>query len=104
MESQDTAKCKTLCVACTHRQSCNKSQPRRGVHFNDNLCNMCSAKPESISHLFFECEFAHQVWSGYEKWLGISSVIHNKSKEDFNHFETIFFNSRQILFGKGCGL
>jgi len=47
---------------------------------------MCGLEDESVSHLFFECKSAEEVWNLCNKWTGISSVAHNQVENNFYHF------------------
>jgi hypothetical protein len=54
---------------------------------NDNLCTFCNREPETIKHLFTECEKVKNIWAQLQTWL--------LQKLGF----TVIFNKNHILFG-----
>nr|XP_016473346.1 PREDICTED: uncharacterized protein LOC107795263 [Nicotiana tabacum] len=51
-----------------------------GIH-NDQTCPLCSQANESIQHLFFECQYAAEVWKILLNWQGINRNIYGWSEE-----------------------
>jgi hypothetical protein len=43
---------------------------KRGLSISPTCC-FCS-KPETIDHLFFECDFSAQVWNTIKAWIGLN--------------------------------
>ena len=58
---------------------------------NSDVCSFCSKFPETIKHLFFDCEFIKPIWTEFEAWWkGLSN-------EDVN------LSYKSILFGYNPG-
>ena len=36
---------------------------------DNNTCSLCTEYPETIKHLFFECEKVKQFWNLFKEWL-----------------------------------
>ncbi|XP_070046455.1 uncharacterized protein [Nicotiana tomentosiformis] len=47
----------------------------------DQRCLVCTQANESIQHLFFECQYAAELWKRMLKWQGISRNIYGWSEE-----------------------
>ncbi|XP_070043271.1 uncharacterized protein [Nicotiana tomentosiformis] len=47
----------------------------------DQTCLLCTQANESIQHLFFECQYAAELWKMMLKWQGISRNIYGWSEE-----------------------
>ena len=41
---------------------------------NDPTCKLCSAKPETPTHLCKDCIFSKQVWALIKIWFGLSVI------------------------------
>ncbi|KAI5683565.1 hypothetical protein M9H77_04793 [Catharanthus roseus] len=37
----------------------------------DKSCNLCSRQEENLSHLFFACPFAADIWKSIKEWAGL---------------------------------
>ena len=48
---------------------------------DDNLCEYCQQYPESIYHLFVQCEKVKQFWNQLKGWLSVNSNIHVELNE-----------------------
>ncbi|XP_058746838.1 uncharacterized protein LOC131619798 [Vicia villosa] len=60
---------------------------QRGVsNFPTYDCVFCSAQPESLKHLFFDCLISKEVWKRIFIWMGEASHIYF---QDFMCFESI---------------
>ncbi|CAK8539608.1 unnamed protein product [Lathyrus sativus] len=51
------------------------------------LCGGCDNSVETSTHLFFGCEFANNVWSEIENWLGIEVIRCSTNAAFFISFE-----------------
>ncbi|XP_058766163.1 uncharacterized protein LOC131639708 [Vicia villosa] len=59
----------------------------RGVSTLDSMdCPFCSIFPESLDHLFYQCQVTKEVWNRIILWLG---KVANLSQEDFKSFGMI---------------
>ena len=66
---------------------------------DDNLCEYCKQYPESIYHLFVQCEKVKQFWNQLKDWLSVNSNIHVElndrnilfSHQDANQLKTYLF-------------
>nr|KAJ0203586.1 hypothetical protein LSAT_V11C500287670 [Lactuca sativa] len=47
----------------------------RGVEMESSLFPICQSEVESVSHLFFQCETACQIWRRLGVWLDVSFPI-----------------------------
>ncbi|XP_021996306.1 uncharacterized protein LOC110893508 [Helianthus annuus] len=56
------------------------------ANFNLLCCSLCTAGPDSHEHLFFECQYASQVWSGIKEKAGMDTV-HNSWDSIYDHLE-----------------
>ena len=52
----------------------------------DNICEYCCLQPETIYHLFIECEIVKRFWNELRLWLSNNSMV------------TIELGEKQILF------
>ena len=53
---------------------------------------LCIKFPETMKHLFFDCEFTHPIWTEFEAWWK------GLSKEDINlSFQSIIFGHNPRL-------
>ena len=50
---------------------------------DDCNCVLCGAVDESVQHLFFTCSFAWKVWTNYCQIWGITWVISNDPRLNF---------------------
>ena len=41
----------------------------------DTSCVLCGDPIESVSHLFFHCRTANQIWTEIKQWLGFSRAL-----------------------------
>ncbi|KAJ6839458.1 uncharacterized protein M6B38_314970 [Iris pallida] len=48
-----------------------------GVAVPDPICVLCSSAPESIRHLFFECDVTWHIWSEQSRVLGVCASGRN---------------------------
>ena len=53
----------------------------------DNLCRICKNKPETLKHLFVECQTSSLIWLNLQKWI----------KNKTNH--EIDFTPQTIILG-----
>ena len=53
---------------------------------DNNICEYCSLQPETIYHLFIECEIIKRFWNELRIWLSNNSTV------------TIELGEKQILF------
>ena len=53
---------------------------------DNNICEYCNLQPETIYHLFIECEIVKRFWNGLRIWLSNNSTV------------TIELGEKQILF------
>ncbi|XP_021996389.1 uncharacterized protein LOC110893597 [Helianthus annuus] len=60
-------KLKTQDIMCNWRASGN-------ANYNLLCCSLCTLGPDSHDHLFFECEFASQVWYGVRDKVGMQMI------------------------------
>ncbi|XP_021973659.1 uncharacterized protein LOC110868702 [Helianthus annuus] len=44
------------------------------ANFNLMCCSLCTSKPDSHEHLFFECGYASSIWNGVKEKAGMSSI------------------------------
>ncbi|KAL8538153.1 hypothetical protein ACS0TY_000205 [Phlomoides rotata] len=88
-----------------NRAATTDNLERRGISFSpDELkCKFCKAQAESISHLFFTCPFAVQLWNKILNWLGICSALHEDPTKHWLQFGlclgATFLGKRQTQFG-----
>ena len=54
----------------------------------NNTCSLCREYPETIKHLFFECEKAKQFWNLFKEWLNRVANI----TVDVNNEKMILFS------------
>ena len=55
---------------------------------DNNICSLCREYPETIKHLFFECEKAKQFWNLFKEWLNrVASIT-----VDVNNEKMILFS------------
>ncbi|XP_071742637.1 uncharacterized protein [Rutidosis leptorrhynchoides] len=47
----------------------------RGVDIDDVSCANCGSFPESVNHVFFECDLAQQLWRAINSWVDISLPV-----------------------------
>ena len=52
-----------------NRLSCRSQLVLRGIDVESVLCPCCQEEEETVSHLFFGCIIARQVWSRMESWI-----------------------------------
>ena len=57
---------------------------------DSELCTFCNIEPESLIHLFVECEHVENVWNLLESWIS----------ETCGFPLPVNFNKCEILFGK----
>ncbi|KAL8461411.1 hypothetical protein ACS0TY_032760 [Phlomoides rotata] len=71
-----------------NRAATTDNLERRGISFSPNelKCKFCKAHAESISHLFFSCPFAVQLWNKILNWLGICSALHEDPTKHWLQF------------------
>ena len=50
---------------------------------NDTMCPICNLGVENLSHLFFSCEFAWDIWSRCCQQWGLSWVVANCPRKNF---------------------
>ena len=55
---------------------------------DSKLCTFCNIEPESLIHLFVECEHVDNVWNMLESWISETCGC------------LLIFNKCEILFGK----
>ena len=55
---------------------------------DNNICSLCREYPETIKHLFFECEKAKQFWNLFKEWLNSVASI----TVDVNNEKMILFS------------
>ncbi|KAL8468555.1 hypothetical protein ACS0TY_031670 [Phlomoides rotata] len=62
---------------------------RRWINFSPEelKCKFCKAQDESISHVFFTCQFSSQLWNKILSWLGISSALQEDPTKHWLQFE-----------------
>ncbi|XP_021979803.1 uncharacterized protein LOC110875919 [Helianthus annuus] len=70
-------KLKTQDMMCKWRSAGN-------ANYNLMCCSLCTSGPDSHDHLFFECEFASQIWYGVREKSGMRS-IENTWEKILNH-------------------
>ena len=46
-----------------------------------SLCSQCKREPETISHLFLNCNFSQQLWSNTQKWSSAIFKLPNLSEK-----------------------
>ena len=65
---------------------------RRNI-LNPELSSSCNLytgnKEESISHLFFECQFTSKVWFSVLSWLGLDIKWRNSMEENLKEFAKV---------------
>ena len=44
----------------------------------DNDCCLKCQQPESIEHLFFNCEYSATLWTEVEKWINSTGFLNYK--------------------------
>ena len=57
---------------------------QRLFHMNivtSSLCSLCKKEPETISHLFLNCNFSQQLWSNTQKWCSPIFKLPNLSEK-----------------------
>nr|XP_043619776.1 uncharacterized protein LOC122591580 [Erigeron canadensis] len=57
-------------------------------------CSLCQRGPDSHNHLFFECDFSQQVWSGVKGLAGMSNV--SEKLEDIMDWLMVRAKSRSV--------
>ena len=58
------------------------------IHYVDsNMCSLCNNYPETISHLFCECNETKKLWEAVQEWVLIRTG------------NIIDFNKNNIMFG-----
>ena len=55
---------------------------------DNNICSLCGEYPETLIHLFFECEKAKQFWTLFKEW---SNRVANTTV-DVNNEQLILFS------------
>ncbi|KAL8542626.1 hypothetical protein ACS0TY_003489 [Phlomoides rotata] len=67
-----------------------KMSNRRSLPSNVSTnCIFCNEVPETVHHIFFECNFSYQVWMEIFKWLGFSSVLSSRPSTNLLHFSRL---------------
>lgn len=51
-----------------------------GIHV-DKRCCLCDKEDETLDHLFFECDVAHDIWRGIREWVGIQRQLSKWQEE-----------------------
>lgn len=70
---------------------------KRGVlNESQKFCPFDCGKEENVSHLFFECKLASEIWQKVINWLNVSAVLHNTVKQDFTQFKGLI-DSGKVL-------
>ena len=46
-----------------------------------SLCSQCKREPETISHLFLNCNFSQELWSNTQKWCSPIFKLSNLSEK-----------------------
>ena len=73
----------------THRiLSTNKFLTKIGIK-QDSLCSFCKLHPETLSHIFWNCDTVKNFWNNLTDWL----------TNNFSHIVTLNFTLEDILFG-----
>jgi len=75
-----------------------------GVQLQHSLCELCLAYEENAEHLFFSCSVTQKVWTLRDRWKGLSSMHHNKARDNFQDFHLVNLNSRQNIVWQGMWL
>ena len=65
-------------------------------------CVICNEGEESISHLFFTCNFAWRVWSCCCDWWGLTWVIHSDPRSNFESWTAIKCSKNQRKMWLSC--
>ncbi|XP_057811569.1 uncharacterized protein LOC131025797 [Salvia miltiorrhiza] len=62
--------------------TCDELQKRHvAIQNSEALCVFCKLKPESIDHIFFECQKTDEVGKNILRWIGKQSPNHHKANE-----------------------
>ena len=74
------------------------------------LCTFCQNHPETIFHLFAECEYSETIWKSLERWilescdisLNLSNmdILFGKINTKFNALNTILLLVKQYIYRK----
>lgn len=59
-----------------------------------NNCVFCTVCPETVRHVFFECDVTYRLWMLCLNWLGIESVLSSKPKLNLLHFSRLLKGKR----------
>jgi len=68
---------------------------KRGVLIeSQKLCSFGCGKEENVSHVFYECKLAAEVWQHVLKWLNISSALQTTTLSNFLQFKGLIASGR----------
>ena len=70
----------------TNKILVTKSFLRKINKIGNNICEYCNLQPETIYHLYIECEIVRRFWNELRIWLSNNSTV------------IIEFGEKQILF------
>ena len=59
-------------------------------YVDSNKCVFCNNVPETLQHLFYDCNKVQELWRNFEKWIFIKTgirIIFTKQKVIFRVIE-----------------
>ena len=74
------------------------------------MCTFCHSHPETILHLFLDCEYVENLWKRLEQWifekcgtlynLSKMDILFGKSGSKFNALNLIILLTKQFIYRK----
>ncbi|XP_057512765.1 uncharacterized protein LOC130794818 [Actinidia eriantha] len=71
----------------------------------DQMCSLCRTENETAEHLFFQCNFARQVWNSVKGWLGFRrslSTLKAAVKWSIKEDRSMGIQSKEKRLGIAC--
>ena len=54
---------------------------KRGIDIHSLICPVCDMEIETVSHLFFSCQMAQDIWKNIGRWWGLDIPDFNSNSD-----------------------